>query len=230
MLRLALLACCGGLWLTGTSMGGIHLLAGPGTLVINPASMFYTADAYESPPPFFWTERTNHTLTADLVVSILPPVTFPNLSIAHSNDNSLTIANGTIVDSYYIHFDPVGGTTVATFSFDAPILGLVTNARDSAPNDHFMMSDYLIDPAVPGANLPAGHYDLRGIEPSINSDFIRWLNPFTIEVHLGASSPGDQIRIVTAFEPVPEPSAVLALGLASLGLVAVRKKRRRFAR
>lgn len=198
-----------------TSLGGINLVSGPGTLVLNPVSMFYTADAYGTNTVFYWAERTNHLLTSDLVVSILPPLTFPGFSTAHSNDNSLTVATGTLVDSYYIHFDPVGGSTVATFSFDAPILGLITN--DLAVNDHFLFSDFLIDPLVPAGNIPFAHFDNRGIEPSINSDFIRWLNPFTIQVHLDASSPGDQIRILTSFTPTPEPTAILAVCIAMIG-------------
>lgn len=206
MVKCGFLAAAATVCLAGNCCAGIHLDAGPGMLVVNPVNMRYTPDAYDIDRVFFWTERTSHTLAADLVVSILPPASFPTDSTSQANDNSLLIPSGTTVDSYLLNYDPQSGSTIAVFSFDDPIVGLIANARDSDPNDHLFLSDFLANPLVPGANLPGGHVDMRGIETAA-ADFVRWLSPWQIEVHLGASTPGDQIRIITS--PVPEPGLTL---------------------
>jgi hypothetical protein len=213
--------------LASQAAAGMSSLSGPTTLVTNPNNMRYTADAYNIDRIFYWTESTSHTLANDLVVSILPPGSFPTDSTAHSNDNSLVISSGTTIDSYYINYDPQSGSAVATFEFDYPILGLITNSRDTAANDHFMLSDFLIDPLVPGANVPVTHFDARGIEPG-SGDMIRWLSPTVIEVDLNASSPGDQIRVLSM--TAPEPASLVLLGLGTVTMAGSRRSRRAHCR
>ena len=194
----------------------VSLISGPGTPVANPNNQRYYADPYNVDAVFYWTERTSYTLPADLVVSILPPGSFPADSTSHSNDNSLTVPSGSTIDSYLLNYDPQSGSVVARFHFDDPIAGLITNSRDTAANDHFMLSDYLINPLVPPANIPTAHYDARGIEPDAG-DYVHWFGPNDIELHIGASSPGDQVRVITmAQAPEPATVAVLALGLPAI--------------
>ena len=208
---LSVLALCA---LTTTARAGISLVSGPGMLVVNPANQKYTANPYDIDTVFYWPERSSVTLSSDLVVSILPPSSFPTDTI-HVDDNTLHIPSGTTVDSYYLHYDPSGNMTVAAFSFDNPILGLITNSRDSNPvDDHFLLSDFLITPAVPTANIPTTHFNARGIEPINGGDFIRWISPTQIELHIGASNPGDQIRVIT--NPAPEPATLALLVPAAL--------------
>ena len=202
-----------------STLAGITPTGGPTSLVANPINQRYYADAYNVDLALYWTERTNQTLASDLVVSILPPGSFPTDTV-HVNDNSLLVPQGTLVDSYYLVWDPSGGSVVASFHFDDPIVGLITNSRDSNPiDDHFLLSDFLVDSSVPAINLPTGHYNARGIEPG-NGDFIRWLGPNDIELHIGASIPGDHIRVITS--RVPEPASLTLLALA---FTAFRRRR-----
>ena len=150
---------------TGQSLAaGISLVSGPGTLVVNPNNQRYYADPYNIDMVFYWTEQTSHVLANDLVVSVLPPGSYPTDVTSHSADSSLTIAQGTTIDSFLLYYDPQSSSTVASFAFDDPIVGLITNSATSDADDHFRLSDYLINPLVPGANIPVTHYDARGIE------------------------------------------------------------------
>ncbi|MBX7132520.1 MAG: PEP-CTERM sorting domain-containing protein [Fimbriimonadaceae bacterium] len=199
---------------------GITALGGPTTLITAPASMKYTANAYNTATVNYWVERENHLLANDLVISMLPPVSFPTNVTSHFNNNDNKIVAGTAIDSYYLYFDPSSGDAVARFQTDRTILGLITNERNNAANDHFMLSDYLINPLVPSGNIPASHFEARGMEIGAN-EYVRWLAPNQIEVHLSATNPGDQIRIITA--AVPEPATLAALGLGALSLLRRRR-------
>lgn len=206
-----------------SAQAGIGLVSGPGNLIVNTADMKYTADAYQdlTPTVNYWTERESYTLSQDLVISIVPPGSFPTTVTTHAGNENNKIANGTKIASYYIYFDPKNATDVsARFKFDNDILGVITNERTSAANDHFMLSDYLIDPGVPGANIPAAHFTARGLEIGTNES-ITFHSAKEIEIDWRASSPGDQIRVITA---VPEPASMAALALGAAAMLRRRRK------
>lgn len=202
---------------------GIALVSGDGLLITDPNNQGYKSNFYNDPDPApvrYWTERTNYLLANDLVVSILPPVSFPTTFNSHSNDDSLKIGSGTRIKSYFLYFDPRNDSVVARFRFDEKIIGLITNERNNAANDHFMKSDYLINPLVPAANIPTAHFGNRGLE--IAGDKVKFYADNDIEVDWSASSPGDQMRVITL---VPEPGALVALAIGMAALVTRRQRR-----
>ncbi|MBL4571886.1 MAG: PEP-CTERM sorting domain-containing protein [Gammaproteobacteria bacterium] len=125
-----------------------------------------------------------------------------------------TIVGGTIVASHYVFFDPGPFQSIQAFvQFDAVILGVITATGTLAA------SDYLANTGVNYLNP-----GLRGLE---GSDKIISVTGDTVSVNWGAASPGDYIRVLTAFSPggaaVPEPSAFLLLVLGFMGLALVKK-------
>jgi hypothetical protein len=191
----------------GTVTGGTALTAG-GTFVklTVPVSNPFGApdsvgdDNFQSPNLYGFDEDQNIVLTAPLIVNV----------------GSSPIPAGTTIASHYIFFDP-GPTqhVVGTVDFDADVLGIITTTADLAA------SDFLADTGV--NYLDPGN---RGLEPG---DLVSITGPRQILFDTVASSPGDYVRVLTAFsrtaETVPEPGSLALLGtaLAALALSSRRK-------
>lgn len=124
-----------------------------------------------------------------------------------------TLAAGTVVASHYIFFDPKDpASQKGLVNFDSAILAVISSTNLLAA------SDFLIQTGVDYLNPSA-----RGLEVG---DTVTISGLSQIRVDWGASTPGDYVRVLTAFSPsVPEPSswAMLAGGVLLMG--ALRKRR-----
>ena len=130
-----------------------------------------------------------------------------------------TLAKNTVVASHYVFFDPKGVTSQkGTVSFDSNILAVISSTGKLAA------SDFLIHTGVNYLN-PTD----RGLEAG---DFVTITGLKQISVNWTASSPGDYVRVLTAFSPaatVPEPSdmALTLSGMACLGFILRRRTAKR---
>jgi hypothetical protein len=155
-------------------------------------------DNFQSPDLFGFDEDQDILLTAPLTVDV----------------GASPIPAGTIVASHYIFFDP-GPTeqVIGTVDFDSDILGIVTSTADLAA------SDFLANTGVNYLN-PTN----RGLEAG---DSVTISGSQQILFDTVASSPGDYVRVLTAFSPagaVPEPSSVtLLLSVLVLTALLLRK-------
>jgi len=175
----------------------------------------YLPNAFQdpnSPPPrvHWWNEGTE-VLGAGLtdVLDIVAPGVYGGPFTSALGD----LAAGTPVESHYLYFDPLNSrSAVATFTFDHDILGIVVLTSHLAATDGLRI-------AAPYPGNPS--FNARGIEFG-PEQITLGVNLRSVTVNLTASSPGDQIRVITS--AVPEPASLLLLGA---GLVGVATRRRR---
>jgi len=146
-----------------------------------------------------------------------------NVDILASTGLAGSLAVGTIVASQYVFFDPrFTVRQTGWVEFDAAILAVITSAAN------LDASDYL---ANTGVNYLSSA--LRGLEWN-DSVSIDALNPARLNVDWRAGSPGDYVRVLTAFSPgavtptsVPEPGTLLLMAAGLAGVVGVKRRRTR---
>ncbi|MBL8220573.1 MAG: PEP-CTERM sorting domain-containing protein [Bryobacterales bacterium] len=145
-------------------------------------------------------EDQNIVLAAPLTVDVVP-------------SGPLTLPTGTTVASHYIFFDPAGTTSIDGFvNFDSDIVAIITSLNNLTG------SDFLANTGV--TYLSPG---LRGLE---SGDSVTISGARQIRFDTTASTPGDYVRVLTAYSPsaVPEPGTA-ALFVAAFGLAALRYRR-----
>jgi hypothetical protein len=158
-------------------------------------------DTFQTPNLYGFDEDQNIHLAAPLTVDVGPS----------------PIPAGMVVASHYIFFDPgPAQTIVGTVDFDSDILGIITATGTLAA------SDFLANTGVNYLNPGA-----RGLEPG---DSVTISGTRQILFDTSASSPGDYVRVLTAFSPgpgVPEPGTMglLGCGLVFAGLLRARRSR-----
>lgn len=159
------------------------------------------ADTFEIPNLYGFDEDQNILLTTTLIPAV-----------------GSTIVAGTTVASHYIFFDPGPAQNIlGTVDFDSDVLAIMTYTDTLAATDFLANTD--VTYLNPGA---------RGLEPG-DTATISGLRQISFNVV--ASSPGDYIRVLTAFSPAavtPEPSDNIALlgGGLAIALLAARRGRK----
>ena len=161
-------------------------------------------DNFQSPNLFGFDEDQNILLTAPLSVDV----------------GASPIPAGTTVASHYIFFDP-GPTLhiVGTVDFDSDVLAIITSTTLLADSD--VLANTGVNYLNPGN---------RGLEAG---DSVTISGARQITFDTVASSPGDYVRVLTAFSPaavaVPEPGGIvlLGIGLGVLGILARASRLRR---
>jgi hypothetical protein len=128
-------------------------------------------------------------------------------------DQGGTVMAGTRVASHGVVFDPRNNRTlVGSVTFDRPILGLIWSTN------RLIATDTLF--GLPGItyNSPGA----RGLENRDRPGTSFAGNVLTIN-DWAASSPGDNIRVLTAAVPEPATWAMLILGFGLVGFAARRR-------
>jgi len=159
-------------------------------------------DTFQSPNLFAFDEDQNIVLSAPLAVDV----------------GSSPLPAGTTVASHYVFFDPgPSQTLVGTVDFDANVLAILTSTTTLANSDFPNTGVNYLNPSA------------RGLEPTDDEVIIS--GPRQIQFDVMALSPGDYVRVLTAFSPgatVPEPSTfiLLILGMAGMGALGWCRKRK----
>ena len=155
------------------------------------------ADNFNTPNLYAFSESQNILLGSSLVMDI-----------------GAAIAAGTQVASHYVFFDPLATSSmVGTVDFDSDVLGIITSTG------LLLVSDGLANTGVTYLNPVA-----RGLEAG---DSVTISGTRQILLNVTASSPGDYVRVITAFSPgaVPEPMSLALVGAALAALAVTRRRK-----
>lgn len=213
-------------WTFGVASASAGIITTGGNfLAVAQATANYTASPYNDPFPFptrLWVEQTAITLASAVTLdtSLANPTQQYVISGAGPGQTAFaaasgpTLAAGTVVDVYYVYFDPAGTQNGIGFvTFDAPVLGIV------AYTSRLPLSDFLRVGGAPYPGVPA--FANRGWEETEWAQLSADRRTLTFRGF--ASNPGDQFRIITA---VPEPASSLLVGLGLAAMWARRRNRR----
>lgn len=169
-------------------------------------------------------ERQGFELPADLSLDLSIPGTYPVGS--DPGFTTTTIVTGTSVDSYYVHFDPIGqpanGNAVfisGFLTFDRDVLGIVTK------NGSLIDSNPIL--GLSSVQYPTG--DFQGVELfDVGSYVTLSADHRTVSFGLPVGPHADNLRIVTA--AVPEASTLILSsgGVACLLVWNVVRRGRQF--
>lgn len=218
---LSLLMAASALGVAGTASAGIATADANTLFRTDLTQVGYKADFFQTTSPLkvnAWNEEQDFLLTSALKVDKTAAGTYFGGNVATT---SPTIASGTRVASHYFYFDPRNSASITTtITFDRKILGIIfLDGTSSSNTGNLFGSDFLIPAGVPMANRASAWFGNRALE---GADKIVWTGTNQITLDLDASSPGDQVRVIT--EAVPEPGTLAALGLGAIALLRRRRK------
>ncbi|MFK5978483.1 MAG: PEP-CTERM sorting domain-containing protein [Rhizobiaceae bacterium] len=146
-----------------------------------------------------------------------------NVDVGPNGTTNFSIANGTTVASHYVFFDPAGSTSITGYvDFDAAIIGVATSTASLFASD--ILQNNLVNYLSPGLRGLEGQDSVSVIAAVMINDNKRlWLD-------WTASTPGDYVRVFTEYSvgavPVPAALPLFGTGLALLGVLGWRRKRR----
>jgi hypothetical protein len=197
---------------------------GPGTF---PADPDYTPDAFDVPNDVFvWAERVD--FANDDEFNLDTALNTPDTkygrtggpgAITFADRSGPSVALNQMISSYLAYYDPPGNVSTPQtirLRFDTPVLGIVVSESGLLNSDHLRVL------AAPYA----GNYALRGLERTTDVASLS-ADRLTLMLYVSASTPGDQIRIITEDGGVhsPEPTTMALVGGACFLVALARRKR-----
>ncbi len=168
---------------------------------------------------FLFAEQASVTLASALSVDVNAPGTYSNGNPPVAGSGQ--IAAGTLVDSYFVHFNPASGnqTLTGSVTFDTDILGVLVLTAALSGSDAGL--------GGPGTvYIPAGSDPNRGLDFGPDAMTLS-ANLRTLSFSLSDNSNRvDQVRIVVAGAGpiIPEPDTALLFGAGLLVLAAARRR------
>jgi hypothetical protein len=204
---------------------GIVSVSGATELVLNPPTSFIANT---------WESDTSIRVFAELTgVALSQPISIDISATGQANSNALlspaVLPIGTQVESYYVHYDPVGTTNIVnqsgSLTFDSNVIGILigtvngTSVNSSDPNSLTLSTPFLGRPGFAYSDQITEFYNMSD---SITLSADRR----TVSYFFTAQILGDSIRIVTAPSSVPEPMS-MTLVLSGLGCIFLRRSQRR---
>jgi hypothetical protein len=171
---------------------------------------------------WLFTEHLNLRLSQDETVNAVNPGTYD----ADGDLGSFTIPQGTVVNVYLLHSDPIDEPRQprvyqGSITFPFQILGVIATGRRlrlTDPRLGVSRTQYAQSDTYRGYELGDWRGQQWGPERFIISP-----DGYTLEFVCGTTTVVDELRILTA---VPEPASLLALSAGVASLVGLRRRKR----
>jgi hypothetical protein len=209
------LAVAGVFFVLGSNASATIITGDVNTILVDPSPTGVDTNSHQSNTQIYaWAEQQGYTLTQALVVNAMASGSYNG---AGSYINS-SIAMGTIVDSFLLHYDKASGTPTVTavFTFTSPILGLIFNTTELDQSDYIRPVGQTIDP---GGN--------RGLDDA--ADIVVTADMLTLSM-TATGNTLDQVRVITRstdLASIPEPSTCALFGTGAVALAFLRRRRAR---
>lgn len=176
---------------------------GSGFLLFSPPDSVTPGSFESNDRVFIFKEQSGLTLRENLPVDIATTGRVDRFK----GRSAPPISAGTSIDSYFVHFDPIGQKNdllgaEAEFVFEQPILGLIVRKIRLTETDGFLRL-----PGVTYLSEAAGNNGLegKGMTKTPDAPGVDYLHLSsdrkTLHLHLAASLSIDQLRIITASGP-----------------------------
>jgi hypothetical protein len=153
-------------------------------------------------------------------------------TVAHGIDGGGVIPIGTAVDSHMIFLNSEGTAVLDHFNVIWTFAGTILGVMSDQPGNLEAASTFEL--GAPGTNYtvpfpgsgPAAPYPARGLETNVgpggpDDGYAISGNQITVGVGMHVTEPGDWIRVVTAAEPIPEPTTIILMGFGLLGVLGI---------
>lgn len=152
-------------------------------------------------------EKQNFVLPVPLTVD----VTNPGTVVVNSDLSIGTIGAGTMVDSYYIHVDPVdrtSGLLSGSLVFDRDIIGIIVGTFNGVNTVNGGIDGDTHDVSNQILGRPGIAYGREPLEVRFGDDpFTLSADRRTIDFSFAFGTIGDNMRIITQATSIPEPSS-----------------------
>lgn len=207
--------CAGGI--IGTT-GAVQVISPPSNVTIGKLESNTAVNTF--------VERQGFSLPTSVAVDITNPGTSPTGS--DPSFSPATIGTGTLVNSYYMHFDAVGEPSMpielsGSITFSEPILGLIVGVKEGQAVGFVGNT---LDLSNPVLGVPGTSYGFEAVDiatAGVGADSVTFsADRKTVDFDWFTGPSADNMRIVT--QATPEPGTLSLIGLGALGLMMRRRR------
>ncbi|MGM0558651.1 MAG: hypothetical protein ACQEVA_19855 [Myxococcota bacterium] len=174
------------------------LNAGGDIALVDPPASVITGENEDNSRALLFTERVEYSLPSALDVDTVAPGTYE----APGDLSPTTIASGTTICSYYLHYDPVGqnlASATGSVTFPGEIVGVIA-LNDTLLNSHSVLQTDALPTTYPSPSGTQTEFDGMELDPA-KDYFTIGENGTTLDITFEALEASDAARVLVEVSP-----------------------------